>query len=277
MAQTTGRGFIVGNRPPTGYHAGMSDATGGFWDGVRGLWTAGCGLLFPPRCVYCDVELPDNTLEGNRSVPLCRPCLAALGPVDWHGCGRCGGELPDSVPAPEGCPRCKNAPLRFDTVIPLGRYHAGLREAVLRMKRPAHDPLSSALGRLLAQRRGGRLAEVRAELIVPVPMFWRRRIGRGKNSPEVLAGCLGRSLRLPVCRRGLVRCRNTLPQAGLAPSRRFENVRGAFRVRQPAAVRKARVLLVNDVLTTGATCSEAARMLKEAGAAMVAVAVVARA
>jgi ComF family protein len=267
----------LNDRPHCGYHFGMSDSTGGFWDGVRGLWTAGCGLLFPPRCVYCDVELPDDTLEGNRSVPLCRPCLAALGPVDWHGCGRCGGELPDGEPVPEGCPRCKNAPLRFDTVIPLGRYHAGLREAVLRMKRPAHDPLSSALGRLLAERRGGRLAEIRAELIVPVPMFWRRRIGRGKNSPEVLAGCLGRSLRLPVRPRVLVRCRNTLPQAGLATSRRFENVRGAFRVRRPAAVRNARVLLVDDVLTTGATCSEAARMLKEAGAAMVAVAVVARA
>jgi len=75
----------------------------------------------------------------------------------------------------------------------------------------------------------------------------------------------------------LVRCRNTLPQASLAPSRRFENVRGAFHVRRPGAVRGARVLLVDDVLTTGATCSEAAKMLKEAGAAMVAVAVVARA
>ncbi len=75
----------------------------------------------------------------------------------------------------------------------------------------------------------------------------------------------------------LVRRRNTLPQAGLAPLRRFENVRGAFRVRRPNAVKDARVLLVDDVLTTGATCSEAADVLKQAGAAMVAVAVVARA
>ena len=63
----------------------------------------------------------------------------------------------------------------------------------------------------------------------------------------------------------------------LSPIRRFENVQGAFRVRRPGAVQGARVLLVDDVLTTGATCSEAAKMLKEAGAAMVAVAVVARA
>lgn len=75
----------------------------------------------------------------------------------------------------------------------------------------------------------------------------------------------------------LIRQRNTLPQARLPPSRRFANVRGAFRIRRPDAVRGARVLLVDDVLTTGATCSEAAKMLKQAGAASVAVAVVARA
>jgi predicted amidophosphoribosyltransferase len=70
---------------------------------------------------------------------------------------------------------------------------------------------------------------------------------------------------------------NTFPQAGLPLSQRFRNVEGAFRVRRPEAVKGARVLLVDDVLTTGATCSEAAKVLKEAGAAAVAVAVVARA
>jgi predicted amidophosphoribosyltransferase len=84
-------------------------------------------------------------------------------------------------------------------------------------------------------------------------------------------------LNIPVRRRLLVRCRNTLPQAGLQPLQRFRNMRGAFRVRRGAGVEHARVLLVDDVLTTGATCSEAAKMLKQAGASMVAVAVVARA
>ena len=145
------------------------------------------------------------------------------------------------------------------------------------MKRPMHDALSVAMGRLLVERRRERLAGVRADVIVPIPMFWGRRLGRGKNSPELLAGCLAKSLGVPLRTTILVRRRNTLPQAGLAPSRRFENVRGAFRVRRPDAVKDARVLLVDDVLTTGATCSEAADVLKQAGAAMVAVAVVARA
>ena len=105
------------------------------------------------------------------------------------------------------------------------------------MKRPAHDGLSLAVGRLLAQRRREQLLAHQAAVIIPIPMFWFRRFGRGINSPEVLADCLGRSLGISVRRDILVRRRNTPPQAGLPPSRRFQNVRGAFRIRRPDAVK----------------------------------------
>lgn len=184
--------------------------------------------------------------------------------------------MPGSGGASGGCEACRHARLRFDSVIPLGGYHAGLRDVVLRMKRPAHDSLSMAMGGLLLERRREELVAVGANVIVPIPMYWRRRFGRGKNSPELLAACLAEELRIPV-RTLLGRRRNTLPQASLTPLRRFENVKGAFRVRHPEIVKDARILLVDDVLTTGATCSEAAKVLKQAGAALVAVAVVARA
>jgi ComF family protein len=145
------------------------------------------------------------------------------------------------------------------------------------MKKPKHDMLSAAFGRLLAERRRELLLEIRPDIIVPIPMHWIRRLGRGKNNPEMIASCLAKPLRIPVRRGILVQCRNTPPQTGLPLSKRFQNVRGAFRVRRPNAVKGARVLLVDDVLTTGATCSEAAKMLKKAGAALVAVAVIARA
>lgn len=185
--------------------------------------------------------------------------------------------MAEADPLPDRCPLCKHAPLRFDTVVALGSYHAGLRDVVLRMKRPAHGSLSVAMGRLLAERRRERLVELRADVVIPIPMFWARRFGRGTNNPDVLAACLADTLQIPVDRRVLVRHRNTLPQAELPPSRRFQNVRGAFRVRRPAALKDARVLLVDDVLTSGATSSEAAKMLKQAGAAWVGVAVIARA
>jgi ComF family protein len=177
----------------------------------------------------------------------------------------------------ESCPCCKNTQLKFDAVAALGSYDQEIRQAVLQMKRPAHNTLSTAMGRLLAHRRHDFLLEQRADLIVPIPMFWTRRLGRGTNSPEILASCLGMSLNIPVRRNVLVRCRNTLPQADLSPTRRFQNMQGAFRIRHAQFLKNARILLVDDILTTGATCSEAARMLKQAGAVHVAVAVVAKA
>jgi ComF family protein len=257
--------------PRCDYDVGMIGWVRGVRTGLGDLKRSCCDLLFPPRCVCCGEDLTDPRQEWH----LCGSCLAKFLPATWHGCNRCGGEIADAGAGSDGCESCRHANLRFDSVIPLGGYHLGLREAVVQMKRPSHDALSVAIGRLLVERQRERLAEFRADVIVPVPMYWGRRLGRGKNSPELLASCLAKSLGVPM-RTILVRRRNTLPQNGLPPSKRFENVRGAFRVRRPNALKDARVLLVDDVLTTGATCSEAAHTLKQAGAAMVAVAVVAR-
>ena len=226
-------------------------------------------LLFPPRCANCDADLPD----GDGDVRLCADCRLLLAPEVWPCCSACGaaGRLAES------CPWCRKMRLRFDAVVPLGGYHQGLRDVVLRMKRPAHRTLSAAMGRLLAERRGKLLADFRPDVIVPIPMFWARRLVRGANNPEILAARLGRHLRVPVRLRLLVRRRNTSPQMNLSPSARFKNVRGAFAVSSKSGLQDARVLLVDDTLTTGATCSEAAKMLKRAGAAAVACAVIARA
>ncbi len=239
---------------------------------ARGLGTAGLDLLFPPRCACCDADLP----SGRDGLLLCVDCRLVLAPDSWPCCRRCGAG-PTEGESPDGCPRCRDARLRFDAVVTLGAYGDELRSVVLRMKRPSGESLAAAMGRLLASRRGRQLADLRPDVIVPVPMYWIRRLGRGTNSPEIVADRVGRSLRVRVSRRCLSRRRNTLPQASLSPRERFRNVRGAFRVRAGYDLRGLGVLLVDDILTTGATCSEAARMLKRAGAARVAAAVVARA
>ena len=241
--------------------------------GISAWLPVGLNLLFPPRCACCDAELPG----GDGDSPLCLDCLTRLGPATWHGCLRCGATVREQDVPPQCCPLCRNVPLKFEAVVALGGYHAGLRDIVLRMKRPTHHALSIAMGRLLARQRRAQLLEHQADVLIPIPMFWTRRLGRGINSPEVLAGCVGEGLAIPMRCNILVRRRNTLPQAGLPPSRRFRNVKGAFEVRCPDAIENARVLLVDDVLTTGATCSEAAKTLKRAGAASVTVAVLARA
>jgi len=259
--------------PRPAYNGVMLDWIGRVKNGVHWIVSAGGDLLFPPRCLSCGEDL----LDQDRGFPFCNACLKDFRPTVWHGCRRCGSKVPETVAPPARCMRCRKTPLRFDTVVPLGSYTGRLRKAVLRMKRPTHDALSMAVGRLLAERRRDAIVELQADLVVPIPMFWRRRFRRGINSPDVLARCLAESLGLPMPRGILKRCRSTHPQADLPPSRRFENMRGAFQVCRPGLVKDARVLLVDDILTTGATCSEAAKMLKQAGAAMVAVAVVARA
>ncbi len=186
--------------------------------------------------------------------------------------------LPDGVAATASCPACKDFALQFHSVYPLGRYEGALRELVLETKRLSAEAVSLAIGRLMALRLGEKLAAFRPDALLPVPMHWAKRLVRGVNSPDLLAEVLGRKLGVPVVH-SLARTRYTGPQKNLLPRERFRNVRGAFRLRRSDRRRweNARLLLIDDILTTGATCSEAARLLVQAGAAAVSVAVAARA
>ena len=238
-----------------------------------GHWRdGGLDLLFPPRCGYCDAEL--SSIE--EGVLLCRACRTLLAPEDWAFCRRCGGPVSPGQPASQGCEICGKTRLKFDSAVSLGVYQSELREAVLRMKHPNGDMLSVAMGRLLYLRRGRDLAAFRPDLVAPVPMFWGRRLARGTNSAEILAEGLARHLRIPLARGAIVRCRNTLPQAKLKLRERFANVRGAFRVRAGYDWDGLQVVLVDDILTTGATVGEVAKVLKKAGVLSVAAAVLAR-
>jgi ComF family protein len=235
---------------------------------------AAVNLLFPPRCALCDADLGDSEDE----LLLCQGCQEEMAPHDWSTCPRCGAHWGTPARPETQCPACRGTRFSFDAVVPLGSYGGVLREAVLKMKRASGEPLSGAAGELLLRRRGGRIASLGPDMVIPIPMHWQRRWVRRTNSPDLLADRLAKSLCIPLLDRALRRCRNTLPQKDLPPRDRFENVRDAFRVAARSDLRGAGVLLVDDVLTTGATCNEAARLLKNTcGAKMVFVAILARA
>lgn len=258
----------IGSRQETSIRSAMGRLSNVLARGRR----CGLDLLFPPRCAYCDAEFP----PVEDDLPLCHECREALAPEDWTYCVRCGAATSPDEPAPRSCEMCHTEPLKFDTVVSMGDYRSELGRAVLTMKQSAGDVLSAAVGRLYWLRRGAEVASLRPDVVIPAPMFWARRLARGTNSPDILAESLARRLRVPLVQGTLIRSRNTLPQSSLRPGPRFANVRRAFRLRATYDLSGLRVVLVDDILTTGATASEIAALLKRAGASMVAVAVLAR-
>jgi ComF family protein len=148
---------------------------------------------------------------------------------------------------------------------------------VLFIKNAHHEGLAELLGERWARARRAAFAGLAIDAVVPVPLHWWRRVVRGYNQSAAVAYGLAGELGLPYRRWWLRRRRNTPSQKALTAGQRRENVRGAFCVRSGAPLRGKHVLLVDDVMTTGATSNEAARALKRGGAARVTLAVLARA
>jgi ComF family protein len=154
-------------------------------------------------------------------------------------------------------------------------YDGQLREAVLRIKQVAGDALAEALGTLFARKLRQRWERDGPQVVIPVPLHWRRRLTRGYNQAESVARGIAGELRLPLVTRAVRRVRATPKQTGVSAAERRRNVEGAFRPTTLAAVKGLRVLLVDDVLTTGATADATAAAVRTAGAAQVHVAVLA--
>ncbi len=151
------------------------------------------------------------------------------------------------------------------------------REAVHAFKFGGHRAMARPLGDLLASLSTADLPVPAVDVLVPVPLHPRRERERGFNQALLLARRLGRAWRVPVESRALARTSATLPQAELTAGARRDNVRHAFALRRPEAVRGRHVVVVDDILTTGATASACARCLVEGGASTVGVVTVTRA
>jgi ComF family protein len=233
-------------------------------------------LALPRCCAAC--ESPDEL-----AAPLCQRCAQGLlVQVGQRYCPRCGSTVAEGLSVDDtGCTHCPDPMPRFDRLVRLGSYERPLADVIRRHKfRSAHGATGYLAG-LLAQRITAEPALVAAagvELIQPVPLHWRRQWRRGYNQSALVAAALAKKLGLPQGDE-LIRLRHTRPQAHLSRQSRLENVRNAFAV--PARRRRwidgRHILLVDDVTTTGATASEAARALLAAGARRISLAVLAKA
>ena len=241
-------------------------------------------LLCPPICPICG-----NVIENapGQDEPLCSICVQKSVTPDGQFCRRCGGRRFVAAHNTEECPRCRTADFRFKRVITLGEYEHDLRLAILRMKTDSHGILVTSAARALARYRHTDLQNAEADIIVPVPMHRLRRNDRGVNSPDLLAEELSRHLKIPVVRNRVRRVRSTDLQYTLSPRGRIENMKEAFAISSPhrfigiyfatAPLTGKNILLVDDILTTGATCNEVTKVLLASGVRSVTVAVLARA
>jgi ComF family protein len=170
------------------------------------------------------------------------------------------------------CGLCRRGVRGFDAAYSFGFYEDELRKLIHLFKYGRIQTLSAPLGRLLA------LAlprEQNFDVIVPMPLHWHKRWQRGFNQAELLAHEIGRRTHTPV-RNALRRVRSTASQAGLTSAKRRANVSGAFQVKRRSTLNGSRVLLIDDVMTTGATAASCARALKRGGASQVTLLTLAR-
>ena len=177
---------------------------------------------------------------------------------------------------PAECRFCHRDRFAFAQTIALGAYDGELKSAITRGKDAPAEPLLGELGRVLYSFRRDLLNELKLDLIVPIPQHWTSRMLRSHNPAEILAARIAGLLEVPLEIRVLRKKRMTPRQSSLLPSQRRANLKGAFVAKRKGKIMGRRILLVDDVLTTGATANECAKALKQAGADEIFVAVTSR-
>ncbi len=226
----------------------MPDWLGLLADGWRGL----LDLFYPPRCPGC----------GRMGALFCDACRARVTLFVPPFCRRCGLPLPgDGL-----CSRCRATPSGLDGIVAAAVFADPLRQAIHALKYENVRALADPLGALMAEA-WERVGLPRADLILPVPLHRRRLAERGYNQSALLARALGRGVGLSVDERLLARHRATIPQIGLSPRERQENVADAFTCN--GRLDGQSVVVVDDVCTTGATLEACAAAVRAAGAGSV--------
>lgn len=228
-------------------------------------------FVFPPLCHICKAFIPDagalHICAACRdeikivTSPLCRICgIPFIGPGNDHACGTCLTGQP-----------------AFDRARAAVIYEGAMRNLIHAFKYNNKTHLRRPLALLTIERLGDFIQQEQPELMLPVPLHIDRLRKRGFNQAILLGELLSREWGIPMERRTLLRLRRTEPQVTLSAGERRENVKNAFGISEKMSLEGKKILLLDDVITTGSTVEECARIVKKAGAARVSVITVARA
>ena len=237
-------------------------------------------LVYPSDCPVCGTLLPDAAWHG-----ICLDCLQQVQTLEEKVCRRCGrplspdpGSLASASPGPGSrpdapdrttpplCGACLTEAPPYALARSLGPYAGTLAELIKLFKFAGRTDLAARFIRMAREAHllPGFLPD--CDLLIPVPLHWRRRRQRGYDQAFLLARAMARQCGIPVARRALKRTRRTVPQTRLSEAERRNNVRGVFQVRRPRTLAGRVVCLVDDVRTTEATIRDACRAVRAAGA-----------
>lgn len=230
--------------------------------GLARATETGIRLVYPPSCVACGGATSDIHA-------LCPGCWSRIGFISRPYCERLGTPFSVDLGVPLHSPAAIADPPVFNRARAVCRYDDVARELVHKLKYGDRPELGQALANMMLLAGAEVLDE--ADLLVPVPLHRLRLWTRRFNQAAVLARIIGKKRGLPVELRALARVKHTRPQVGLSRPQRADNLQGAFRVAKPARplVEGRRIVMIDDVLTTGATANAASRALLRAGAVSV--------
>ena len=238
----------------------------------RQVFRALLDIVFPPLCHSCRAFIPDAGL-----LHLCSSCRGEVHTVSSPLCETCG--IPFATPSgiDHRCGACLATPPRFASARSAVLFDGVARDLIHRFKYDRKVHLARPLTLLTEDALTSFALSSGAEFLIPVPLHRRRLRERGFNQAVLLGRPLAKQWGIPLSVDNLKRIRWTEPQITLSASEREANVRGAFALTDPAAVRGKKVLLLDDVYTTGSTVAECSRVLRQAGTETVYVITVARA
>lgn len=217
-------------------------------------------ILYPKRCPICDRVLKTPAFSGEY--PICGSCREKAEYAAEPVCKKCGKPLTDQ--RREYCGDCTRHAHSFTQGKALWVYKGCVKESVYRLKYSNRREYGKSYAQELARQYGRWIRQKGVQAIIPIPLHKKRQRQRGYNQAEIIARELGRLLELPVCAGLLVRCADTRPQKELDDRERKANLKKAFRVNGDTEGLE-RVLLVDDIYTTGSTMDGAAEVLKRAG------------
>lgn len=230
-------------------------------------------LLLPVRCTLCDIPLTGDPIPF-----FCRPCWGQLKPLSGPECPRCGRPFGSPVATQYTpdllCGECHLRPPAFSKAWSCYRYESPLKDAIHLLKYQRKVALAGPLADLLMERTGD---PHDFDMVMPVPLHPDRLREREFNQALLFADRVARHLALPLSYDNLIRTQATPPQSELTRAARLRNLRRTFAVSRPAGIIGRRILLIDDVFTTGTTVNECAKVLRKAGAGPVSVCTIARA